>query len=812
MREALLPTTLPFKSQNTIMQPICKFAVSLQLASFILLLLLLSPPTIAQTPPSKATTTTITKGTTITKPGCPRKCGNLTVPYPFGVGLGSGCALNPSLEINCNTSNNPPMPLIWNLHVYDISDSQVWISNSVFTRCYTPTGGLLAQNPAWINLGSSSPYTFSDKNQFTVVGCDDGGVFIGNSLRNGKNIGNGCAATCDKPQDVTGGRCIGSAGCCQIPIMKGLRIINVTGMASVYGHARVWSDNPCGNAFIGEAGRFDFRGSDDLKDLNFRRRVMESVPVVLDWAIGNLSCEGARKKDDYACKEKSQCVDVDNDSGGYRCRCDNGYMGNPYISNGCQDIDECKDPNENPCEKICTNTPPGSYTCSCPHGYTGDGKKNGQGCVATGSEFPWIKFSVGLGIGFLSLVAGVTWLYFFVKKTRLIRLREKFFQQNGGLILNQRITTTVDGAGVDAAKIFTAEELKRATNDYSSDRELGRGGNGIVYKGILPDNRVVAIKKSKTMDESKIEEFINEVVILTQVNHRNVVKLIGCCLEVEVPMLVYEYVSHGTLYEHIHKLGGSSDWLSWEIRLRIAAETASALAYLHSSAAIPIFHRDVKSANILLDDKYIAKVSDFGASRLIPLDQTHLATLVQGTFGYLDPEYFQTGQLTEKSDVYSFGVVICELLTGMKPVSRERSEEERNLAAYVVRSMDKNQLFKILDRRVLKEAALEQAERVAELARGCVHLNGADRPTMKEVAMELERLRKFNKETWNRGLRTPRDGVIFVGQMDGQDRSSSSSDLYTLHLNSTALTSEYSGQYTTSTSSIPRFPINPNQR
>ncbi|CAH9103341.1 unnamed protein product [Cuscuta europaea] len=462
-------------------------------------------------------------------------------------------------------------------------------------------------------------------------------------------------------------------------------------MASLYGHARVWSDNPCGYAFIGEAGRFNFRGSDDLKDLNFMRRVMESVPVVLDWAIGNVSCEGARKKDDYACKEKSQCVDVDSDSGGYRCSCDKGYIGNPYISHGCQDIDECEDPNENPCEKICTNTA-GGYNCSCPHGYTGDGKKNGQGCVATGSEFPWIKFSVGLGIGFLSLVAGVTWLYFFVKKTRLIRLREKFFQQNGGLILNQRITTTLDGTGVDAAKIFTAEELKRATNDYSSDRELGRGGNSIVYKGILPDNRVVAIKKSKTMDESKIEEFINEVVILTQVNHRNVVKLIGCCLEVEVPMLVYEYVSHGTLYEHIHKLGGSSDWLSWEIRLRIAAETAGALAYLHSSTAIPIFHRDVKSANILLDDNYIAKVSDFGASRLIPLDQTHLATLVQGTFGYLDPEYFQTGQLTEKSDVYSFGIVICELLTGMKPVSRERSEEERNLAAYVVRSMDKNQL------------------------------------------------------------------------------------------------------------------------
>ncbi|CAH9103347.1 unnamed protein product [Cuscuta europaea] len=391
------------------MQPISNLAVSLQLASFILLLLLLSPPTIAQTPPSKATTTTttITKGTTITKPGCPRKCGNLTVPYPFGVGLGSGCALNPSLEINCNTSSNPPMPLITQnqLHVYDISDSQVWISNSVTTRCYTPTGGMLGQNSAGIDLGNSSPYTFSDKNKFTVVGCDDSAVMTGNNLGNGKRFGNGCVVSCNKPENVIGGSCIGSAGCCQITIPNGLKTANVTNMRSPFGHARVWSGNPCGYAFIGEAGRYSFRGSDDLKDSNFSRRVGESVPIVLDWAIGNLSCEGARKKDDYACKEKSHCVDVDYDYGGYRCSCDDGYMGNPYISQGCQDIDECEDPNENPCEKICTNTPLGSYTCSCPDGYTGDGKKNGQGCVATGSEFPWIKFSVDFVMDHRSMMA-----------------------------------------------------------------------------------------------------------------------------------------------------------------------------------------------------------------------------------------------------------------------------------------------------------------------------------------------------------------------------------------------------------------------
>ncbi|XP_019187823.1 PREDICTED: putative wall-associated receptor kinase-like 16 [Ipomoea nil] len=784
------------------MQPI-NFAVFLQLFSLSFILLVLSfaiaqtPTTNATATATNATTTTITKGATITKPGCPRKCGNLTVPYPFGVGLGSGCAINPSFEINCNKSYDPPKPLISNTQVYDISDAHVWISNVLAFKCYTPTGGVRQEFTTWVNLGTSSPYTFSPQNRFTVVGCDDGAILSGKNSLTGKTFANGCPVVCTKPEDARAGYCLGASGCCQIPIPKGLKSFNISTWISIDNHTNVWSYAPCGYAFLGEAGRFNFRGVSDLRDLNFTRRTLDSVPILLDWAIGNLTCDDARKSHDYACKENSHCVDADNDSGGYLCSCNEGYEGNPYLSHSCQDIDECADPNKNNCEKICTNTA-GSHKCSCPDGYRGDGKKNGSGCIApnNNSEFPWIKFSVGLGAGFLSLVIGVTWLYFFFKKRKLIKLREKFFQQNGGLILKQRVTTTE--GGVEATKIFTAEELEKATNNYASDRELGRGGNGIVYKGILPDKRIVAIKKAKNVDDTKIEDFINEVVVLTQVNHRNVVKLLGCCLEAKVPLLVYEYVSHGTLSEHILNQGGSS-WLSWENRLRIATETASALAYLHSSAWMPIIHRDVKSANILLDDHYTAKVADFGASRLIPLDQTHLATLVQGTFGYLDPEYFRTSQLTEKSDVYSFGVVLSELLTGMKPISRERNEDDVNLASYLVTSMNKNQLFKILDRRVLREAALEQIQKVAELAKRCLHLNGEDRPTMKEVAMELEGLRKLNRQAWNNnGQQVLHEA--FGGEMNGQDGSSS--DLYTVQLNSSTFTSEYSGQYTSNSSNM----------
>ena len=338
-----------------------------------------------------------------------------------------------------------------------------------------------------------------------------------------------------------------------------------------------------------------------------------------------------------------------------------------------------------------------------------------------------------------------SWLYLMVKQRKLIKLRQRFFEQNGGLILQQKLSKPENSTAT--AKIFTTEELKKSTNNYDETLIIGRGGFGTVYKGLLPDNRIVAIKKSKTVDESQIEQFINEVVVLSQINHRNVVKLLGCCLETQVPLLVYEFIPNGTLFEYIHHKNKAST-VSWEIRLRIAAETAEALSYLHFAASPPIIHRDVKSSNILLDSTHTAKVSDFGASRLVPLDQTQLATMVQGTLGYLDPEYMQTSQLTEKSDVYSFGVVLVELLTGEKALSFDKPEEERSLAIRFLSFLKDNRLFEILEKHIAKEGKAEQLKEVTNLAKRCLRLKGEDRPTMKEVAIELEGLRKMEMHSW----------------------------------------------------------------
>eukprot|EP01018_Ginkgo_biloba_P021618 Gb_11802 [translate_table: standard] len=396
------------------------------------------------------------------------------------------------------------------------------------------------------------------------------------------------------------------------------------------------------------------------------------------------------------CGEKSACSrDPTSNSGGSRCFCTNDFHWDPISGTCAKNVPVCNDP---------------------------------DGCGST-NRGPLIA---GLVSGLCAAIAAaVLLLMLYRKKRHQMEVQAKLAKERAEILaLN---------SGGTGAKLFTRKEMKAATNGFSEDRVLGIGGFGEVYKGVLKDGTIVAVKAAKVGNIKGTEQVLNEVRILSQVNHRCLVRLLGCCVDTEQPLMIYEYIPNGTLYDHLHTSKGV--FLDWKTRLNIAFQTAEALAYLHSAAFPPIYHRDVKSSNILLDNKLNAKVSDFGLSRLAETDMSHISTCAQGTLGYLDPEYYRNYQLTDKSDVYSFGVVLLELVTSQKAIDFSRGPDDVNLAVCVLEKSEDGKIMDVVDRKLTANASqvvLDTIKALAFLALGCLQEKRQDRPGMKEVAEEIQ--------------------------------------------------------------------------
>ncbi|CAD6246093.1 unnamed protein product [Miscanthus lutarioriparius] len=646
--------------------------------------------------------------------GCESKCGDVEVPYPFGFGTSNGCH-RAGFEVTCDRAYRPPKLSLGSggggPEVLEISlrNSTVRVRSTVWSfpaaAAGTTSDARVDALPA--DLRQSSQYALSAaRNSLVLVGCGfqfqaTAPARQGNAARTFTSCAPSCPGAAQRK--LRHGPCDG-AGCCEAPIPT-------TGgglTSSSFGVRFSWLQEnatarrpawvaPGANVFMVEHEWWRDRENVVPVKLSLLSAGGNAtgfvIPAFLDWALNtSSSCAAAAKMPGFGCVSRnSECLNATGSADGYFCRCKDGYNGNPYVRGGC---------------------------------------RGARRHLAAGA---FLAMGVGIGMFLLLLVLGAIFATKRLKIHKARKMRQKFFRQNRGLLLQQLVDKDIA-----QGMIFSLEELEKATNKFDESRILGGGGHGTVYKGILSNQRVVAIKKSRLVIQKEIEEFINEVAILSQINHRNVVKLFGCCLETEVPLLVYEFIPNGTLYAHLHVDSPDQNPLAWKDRLRIASEIASSLAYLHAAASTSVVHRDIKTSNILLDDRLTAKVSDFGASRGIEIDQSGVTASIQGTFGYMDPEYYYTRRLTDKSDVYSYGVMLVELLTRKKPIVYI-SPNDVGLVEHFVTLLNQGKVSEILEEQVIQEGE-EEGKQVAEIAAMCLRTKGEDRPSMRYVEMRLQGL------------------------------------------------------------------------
>ncbi|WVZ50372.1 hypothetical protein U9M48_001630 [Paspalum notatum var. saurae] len=702
------------------------------------------------------------------EPGCLRKCGEVDVPYPFGIGNDNDtcCSWRGNFILTCNNTFDPPRLYSGNVQIFSISleAGEMRVASPVSSFCYNSSTTLASDVSSSLNV-TPTPFLVSrTRNILVAVGCSIMAFLEAGGGGGDGDVSylNGCisyfAGLHEAAQD--GDECTG-LGCCQTSIPGNLSYIKVSSHMNNTDPLQnpLWESCRCGYAFVSEKDRYRFSRQDltGVGKYSSVSRFGVGLTQMSRWCLtGPSGAVGLVRRTVlhrqlWPVSAPTANVPTLHKGLGIYVIAPRATRATPTSVTDAKgrfielltvhifpyfyaDINECELPKTNDSSYRCGSATTchdteGSYMCKCKFLHRGDGKSE-KGCqpIIPGYAFAIVASFVAFALACVAMRE--------IKR----RGKRKYFDKNGGELLK--------GVGI---VIFKERQLSKITNGYKNS--IGKGAYGEVYKGTLDGGRQVAVKRPLAQGRAEIgkEEFVKEITFQFKISHANVVRLVGCCLETGVPILVFEFVPNGSLWDVLHGAKGARVVLSLPQRLDIAIGSAEALSYMHSHAEHHV-HGDVKSANILLDDNLMPKVSDFGSSKLLRMGM--YSRSVVADMSYLDPVYMKTGRFTEKSDVYSFGVMLVELITR----KTAKYDGDKSLPIEFIKSW-KGGGGEVSNKRVMYDTAIlssagggvagrqsqvcvECVDMVGELAVRCLMEDVDERPTMAEVLEELKRVKR----------------------------------------------------------------------